>query len=83
MTELNLLPLSGIAVIVIGFALRFNPLLVVTSAGLVTGFAVGIDFVDLIATFGEKFMNSRQPCKLFTYLTRDCNFRALRFTATR
>ncbi|CAM3652696.1 DUF969 domain-containing protein [Pseudoalteromonas maricaloris] len=60
MTELNLLPLSGIAVIVIGFALRFNPLLVVTSAGLVTGFAVGIDFVDLIATFGEKFMNSRQ-----------------------
>lgn len=60
MNEINFLPLSGIAVIVLGFAMRFNPLLVVTAAGLVTGFAVGIDFIALIATFGEKFMNSRQ-----------------------
>lgn len=60
MSELNLLPLSGIAIVIIGFALRFNPLLVVTLAGLVTGFAVDMDFIGLIEIFGEKFMNSRQ-----------------------
>lgn len=60
MTDLNLLPLSGIVIVVLGFALRFNPLLVVTVAGLVTGWAVDMSFLLLIETFGEKFMNSRQ-----------------------
>ncbi|MBE0368447.1 DUF969 domain-containing protein [Pseudoalteromonas aurantia] len=60
MTDLNLLPLSGIAIVVLGFALRFNPLLVVTAAGIVTGWAVDMNFLALIETFGEKFMNSRQ-----------------------
>ena len=33
----TLLPLIGIPIVVIGFALRFNPLLVVVVAGLATG----------------------------------------------
>jgi uncharacterized membrane protein len=36
---LNLWPLIGIAVIVVGFLLRFNPVLVVIVAGIVTGLA--------------------------------------------
>ncbi|CCQ11810.1 FIG015373: Membrane protein [Pseudoalteromonas luteoviolacea B = ATCC 29581] len=60
MTTLNLLPLIGVIIIVIGFALRFNPLLVVTVAGIATGFAVELDWHTLLTTFGEKFMNSRQ-----------------------
>ncbi|CAH9060847.1 hypothetical protein PSECIP111951_02364 [Pseudoalteromonas holothuriae] len=60
MNELNLLPLIGIVIVVFGFALRFNPLLVVCVAGLVTGWAVDLEFLTLIETFGEKFMNSRQ-----------------------
>ncbi|MCF6436223.1 DUF969 domain-containing protein [Pseudoalteromonas sp. MMG022] len=60
MSELNLLPLLGIVIVVFGFALRFNPLLVVCVAGLATGWAVNIDFISLLETFGEKFMNSRQ-----------------------
>ncbi len=55
-----LLPLIGIPIVVLGFALRFNPLLVVTAAGLATGLSVGMDFLTLLETFGEKFMNSRQ-----------------------
>jgi len=47
------LPLIGIPVVVLGFAFRFNPLLVVTVAGLLTGLAVGLDFETLLATFGE------------------------------
>jgi uncharacterized membrane protein len=35
MCDLNYWPLIGIPVVVVGFALRFNPLLVVTFAGLV------------------------------------------------
>ncbi|AXT47054.1 MULTISPECIES: DUF969 domain-containing protein [Chromobacterium] len=54
------LPLVGIPVVVAGFALRFNPLLVVTAAGLSTGLAVGMDLGALLETFGEKFLNSRQ-----------------------
>jgi uncharacterized membrane protein len=60
MNEINFLPLIGIVVIVAGFALRFNPLLVVTCAGLITGWAVDLDWQTLIATFGEKFLNARQ-----------------------
>ena len=55
-----LLPLIGIPIVVFGFALQFNPLMVVTVAGLVTGLAVGMDLIALLETFGEKFMNSRQ-----------------------
>ncbi|MFJ9453397.1 MULTISPECIES: DUF969 domain-containing protein [unclassified Herbaspirillum] len=54
-----LLPLIGIPIVVAGFAFRFNPLLVVTVAGLATGLAVGMDFGMLLETFGEKFINSR------------------------
>jgi len=32
------LPLLGVAVVVIGFALRFNPVPVVVAAGVVSGF---------------------------------------------
>lgn len=55
----TLLPLIGIPVVVIGFALRFNPLLVVVVAGLATGLLVGMDLGMLLETFGEKFVNSR------------------------
>ena len=55
----TLLPLIGIPVVVMGFALRFNPLLVVVVAGLATGLLTGMDFGTLLETFGEKFVNSR------------------------
>ncbi|KPH64332.1 hypothetical protein AMS58_03565 [Pseudoalteromonas porphyrae] len=60
MFELNFWPLIGIPVVVLGFALRFNPLMVVTIAGIATGWAVNLDIITLLQTFGEKFMNSRQ-----------------------
>jgi len=59
MTVTDLLPLIGIPIVVAGFALKFNPLLVVTVAGLATGLSVGMDIGTLLETFGEKFINSR------------------------
>lgn len=64
----NLLPLIGIPIIILGFALRFNPLLVVVSAGLITGLAVGMDFLRVLETFGEKFMSSRQLASILLIL---------------
>jgi uncharacterized membrane protein len=54
-----LLVLSGIAVIVVGFLLRLNPLLVVTAAALVTGLAGGLDLLAVIAAFGKAFNDNR------------------------
>jgi uncharacterized membrane protein len=53
------LPLIGVVVVVIGFVLRINPLLVVTVAGLVTGIASGLDFLEVVAAFGKAFITSR------------------------
>ncbi len=52
-------PLIGIVVIVIGFALRFNPLLVVVGAALASGIAAGMDPLAVVATFGKAFNTNR------------------------
>lgn len=54
-----MLILSGIVIVVVGFLLRLNPLLVVTVAALVTGFAAGLDLLAVIAAFGKAFNDSR------------------------
>src|SRR5438105_10821803 len=51
--------LIGIVIVVIGFVLRINPLLVVTVAGLATGMAGGLGPLEVIAAFGKAFINSR------------------------
>jgi len=54
-----MLTLIGIGVVVIGFLLRVNPLLVVAVAALATGVASGRDLIDVIAAFGHAFTESR------------------------
>ncbi len=51
--------LSGILVVVVGFAIRLNPLLVVTAAALVAGVASGRDLESVIALFGKAFNDDR------------------------
>jgi uncharacterized membrane protein len=52
-------PLLGIALVVLGFALKLNPMLVVTGAAIVTGLLGGMDFVEVISTFGKAFNDNR------------------------
>lgn len=52
-------PLLGIAVVVLGFALRLNGLLVVATAAIVTGLAAGLDLAGVIAAFGKAFNDNR------------------------
>ena len=56
---MNLLVLSGIVIMVAGFVLRFNPLLVVLCAALASGLAAGLDPLALIAAFGKAFNDTR------------------------
>ena len=56
---MNLWLLIGIAVMVAGFVLRFNPLLVVLAAAVATGLAAGMDLLAVIAAFGKAFNETR------------------------
>ena len=52
-------PLLGILLVVVGFALRMNPMLVVTASAIVTGLLGGMDPVKVISTFGKAFNDNR------------------------
>jgi uncharacterized membrane protein len=52
-------PLIGIGVVIIGFALRWNPLLVVIAAALASGLAAGLGPLAVIAAFGKAFNANR------------------------
>lgn len=52
-------PLLGIALVVIGFALRFNPLLVVAVAGIVTGLLGHMPFLKVLIILGHGFNENR------------------------
>jgi uncharacterized membrane protein len=52
-------PLLGIALVVVGFALRFNPLLVVAVAAIVTGLLGHTPFLKVLATLGHGFNENR------------------------
>jgi uncharacterized membrane protein len=54
-----MLVLSGIAIIVVGFALRFNPLLVVTVAAFASAAAAGHGPLDVVAMLGKAFVDNR------------------------
>jgi uncharacterized membrane protein len=56
---INYWPLVGILLVVIGFALKFNPMLVVTVSAIVTGLIAGMDPIEVISTFGKAFNDSR------------------------
>ena len=53
------LPLIGILIVVAGFALRLNPMLVVTVAALATGLLAGMGIVQVVSTFGKAFNDNR------------------------
>ena len=58
-TAINLWPLLGVLVIIIGFVLRFNPMLVVALAAVATGFAASMPLDTILATIGTGFIKTR------------------------
>ena len=56
---MNYWPLLGVAVIVLGFLLRFNPVLVVVTAALASGLLAGLTVPALLALLGDSFVSGR------------------------
>ena len=56
---INYWPLVGIALVVAGFAMKLNPMLVVTASAIVTGLIAGMGPVEVISTFGKAFNDNR------------------------
>ncbi|RAK68649.1 DUF969 domain-containing protein [Phenylobacterium kunshanense] len=54
-----MLTLLGVAAVVVGFAVRLNPLLVVVIAAFVTGLAAGLSPVEVLEAFGRAFNENR------------------------
>ncbi|HBY9716931.1 TPA: DUF969 domain-containing protein [Klebsiella aerogenes] len=56
---INLWPLIGIVVIVVGFLCRINPVLVVISAGGVSGLLAGLPVGAILESVGKGFLDTR------------------------
>lgn len=56
---MNYLPLLGVAVVIVGFMLRLNPVPVVVAAALVSGLLAGKPIGDLLALLGDSFVSNR------------------------
>ena len=63
-----MIALLGIAVIVAGFLVGANPLLVIAVAVLVTGWSSGIDLVRIVGVFGHAFNEARYISAVFVVL---------------
>lgn len=63
-----MLVLAGVAVIALGFLLRFNPLLVIVVAALVTGVAAGLAPLAVLARFGHAFNETRYVTAIYMVL---------------
>lgn len=56
---INYWPLIGVLAVVLGFALRLNPALVVVGAGFITGLTAGISPLDVLDLIGKAFTEKR------------------------
>ena len=61
-------PLLGIALVVLGFALRFNPLLVVAVAAIATGLLAHMSFLDVLGVLGHGFNQNRTVTLIYIVL---------------
>src|SRR3569623_3826906 len=58
-TTVSLWPLIGVAVIIVGFLLRINPMLIVAVAAIITGLAAHFPVDKILAEIGTGFIKTR------------------------
>ena len=58
-TAVNLWPLLGVGVIILGFVLRFNPMMVVAAAAIVTGLTASMPVMQILTAIGTAFVKTR------------------------
>ena len=62
------LPLIGIVVVILGFALKLDNILTVIAAVIVTGLAGGLGIKGLLDTLGSSFVSNRNITIFITVL---------------
>jgi len=62
------LTLLGVAVVVVGFVIRLNPLLVIGAAAFVTGWAAGFSPVEILSALGKALNDNRYVSLLWLIL---------------
>lgn len=59
MEAMELLKLLGILIVIIGFALKLDSILIIVAAAIVTALVGGLGIEGLLTTFGTSFVNNR------------------------
>ena len=65
MEMMDLLKLLGILIVIIGFALKLDSILIIVVAAVVTAIVSGLGVEGLLETFGESFVSNRSMAILF------------------
>ena len=59
---MELLKLLGILIVVIGFVLKLDSILIIMIAAIVTALVAGMDPVTFLETLGSSFVTNRSMC---------------------
>ncbi|SHM82835.1 Uncharacterized membrane protein [Caldanaerovirga acetigignens] len=63
-----MIKLIGILIIIVGFALKLDPIAVVVVAGLATGLTAGMSFNQILTALGDAFITNRYMTVFFVTL---------------
>lgn len=64
---MELLKLLGIVIVIVGFALKLDSILVILAAAVVTAIVGGLGPVTLLETLGSTFVANRQHGNFYYY----------------
>ena len=59
---MELLKLLGIVIVIVGFVMKMDSILIIMAAAIVTVLVSGIDLVTLLETLGSSFVSNRSMC---------------------
>ena len=62
MKLVELLKLLGIVIVIVGFVMKMDSILIIMAAAIVTALVSGIDLVTLLETLGSSFVSNRSMC---------------------
>lgn len=62
MIDLDLLKLLGIVIVIVGFVMKMDSILIIMAAAIVTALVSGMDLVTFLETLGSSFVSNRSMC---------------------
>lgn len=65
---MELLKLLGILIVIIGFVLKMDSILIIMVAAVVTALVSGMDLVTFLETLGSSFVSNRSMCTFIIVL---------------